>query len=121
MQLKIARLCLDCDEVHDAQQCPVCASEAFAYLTRWVPAPERRMRPRPTTSPAADVYRELTSPNLARRGRLLTRSALGVTAIAVAGWIWRWNKDQRKEQRGTATGQSPEPVVNGEGDQTLNE
>jgi len=120
MQLQIARLCLDCDEVHSAEHCPVCASEAFAYLTRWVPAPERRMQPRPTTSPAADVYRELTSPNLAapRRGRLLTRSTLGVAAIAVAGWIWRWNKDRKKEQRGTATGHSPEPVVNGERDQT---
>src|SRR5712691_10077714 len=119
MQLVIARLCLDCDEVHSAQHCPVCASEAFSYLTRWVPAPERRMRLRPTTSPDADVYRELTSPNLAapRRGRLLTRSALGVTAITVAGWIWRWNKDRKKEQR-VATDQSPEPVVNGEEDQT---
>src|SRR5947209_8012658 len=113
MQLQIARLCLDCDEVHSAQHCPVCASEAIAYLTRWVPAPERRRRPRPTTSPAADVYRDLTSPNLAAsgRGRLLTGSALGVTAITVAGWIWRWNKDRKKEQCGTATGQSPEAVA----------
>jgi hypothetical protein len=91
MQLKIARVCLDCDEVHDAQHCPVCASEAFAYLTRWVPAPERRMRPRPTTSPEADVYRELTAPDVAAptRGQLLKQSALGVMVIAVAGWIWR--------------------------------
>jgi hypothetical protein len=119
MQLKSARLCLNCDEVHDAQQCPVCASEAFVHLTRWVPAPERRTRPRPTTSPAADVYRELTAPDVSapKRGRLLTRSALGVTAIAVAGWMWRWNKD-RKNRRATAAGQAPEPVVNGEGNQT---
>ncbi len=39
-----ARLCLDCEEVHDAQQCPVCASETFTFMTRWVPAPERRER-----------------------------------------------------------------------------
>jgi hypothetical protein len=94
MQLRIARVCLDCDEVHDAQRCPVCASEAFAYLTRWVPVPERRMPPRPTTSPEADVYRDLTAPDLSapKRGRLLKQSALGVMAIAVAGWIWRWNR-----------------------------
>ena len=118
MQLPIARLCLDCDEVHSAQHCPVCASEAFAYLTRWVPAPERRMRPRPTTSPAADVYRELTSPDPAppSRGRLLMRSTLGVTAIAVAGRIWRWQEDRIKKQRGTGPGQSPEQAVNQEGD-----
>ena len=103
MQLQIARLCLDCDEVHSEQHCPLCASEAFAYLTRWVPVPERRMQPRPTTSPTAELYRELTSPSptTSGRGRLLTRSALGVTAITVAGWIWRWNKDRNKEQRET--------------------
>jgi hypothetical protein len=118
MQLPIARLCLDCDEVHSELHCPVCASEAFAYLTRWVPAPERRMRPRETTSPVADVYRELTSPTVAApgRGRLLTRSALGVTAIAVAGWIWRWR--DREDERDTATSQSREAVVNGESDQS---
>lgn len=43
----MARLCLDCEEVHDAQQCPVCASEVFAYVSRWVPAPERRTKTRP--------------------------------------------------------------------------
>src|SRR5258707_13392255 len=98
MQLVIARLCLDCDEVHSEQHCPVCASEAFAYLTRWVPAPERRMRPRPTTSPTAEMYRELTSPTpaLPRRGRLLARSTLGVTALAAAGWLWRWNKGRTR-------------------------
>src|SRR5262245_32500541 len=29
MQLRTARLCLDCEEVHEEQQCPVCASESF--------------------------------------------------------------------------------------------
>lgn len=115
MQLKTARVCLDCDEVHDAQHCPVCASEAFAYLTRWVPAPERRMRPRPTTSPEAEVYRELIAPDLSapKRGRFFTQGALGITVIAVAGWIWRWNERRKNGQHATATSQSPEPAVNG--------
>jgi hypothetical protein len=47
MQLGVARLCLDCEEVHDAQTCPVCASESFAFLKKWVPVDERRTRPRP--------------------------------------------------------------------------
>lgn len=95
VQLHVARLCLDCNEVHDAQGCPVCGSEAFAFLTRWVPAPERRKRPRPTTSPDADVYRELVAPAESgrQRGWLLTRGAIGVTAIALAGWLW-----QRREK-----------------------
>jgi hypothetical protein len=99
MQLKIARLCLDCDEVHQSEHCPVCASEAFGYLTRWVPSPERRMRPRATTSPAADAYRELISPVAGgpRGVRLLARSALGVTALGLAGWIWRWKRDEKNQ------------------------
>jgi hypothetical protein len=98
MQLKIARLCLDCDEVHQSEHCPVCASEAFGYLTRWVPSPERRMRPRPTNSPAADVYRELISPTPGPKGlRLLARSALGVTALGLAGWIWRRKADGKND------------------------
>jgi hypothetical protein len=37
VQLTTARLCLNCEDVHDAQTCPVCASDTFAYLSRWVP------------------------------------------------------------------------------------
>jgi hypothetical protein len=47
MQLRNARLCIDCEEIHEAQQCPMCASETFAYIGKWVAAPERRMKPRP--------------------------------------------------------------------------
>ena len=46
MQLRIARLCLNCEEIHDSQQCPLCASETFSYLKKWVPVEERRTRPR---------------------------------------------------------------------------
>ena len=54
MQLTIARVCLDCEEIHDSQQCPVCASETFAYLTRWVPRLEPKATkptPRPILAP----------------------------------------------------------------------
>ena len=52
MQLRKARLCLDCEELHDQWQCPVCASETFAFITRWMPAPERRKKPRPLSAGA---------------------------------------------------------------------
>lgn len=42
MQLRVARLCLNCEEVHDAQTCPACASESYAFLKKWVPVVERR-------------------------------------------------------------------------------
>lgn len=91
MQLRIARLCLDCDEIHDAQQCPVCASEMFAYMTRWVPAPERRQVPRETPSPRADVYAALTDEKgrTSPRGRMLKGGVLGLTAVGLVGWFMR--------------------------------
>ena len=91
MQLQIARLCLDCDEIHDAQQCPVCASETFTYITRWVPAPERRSRPRATTpSPRADLYAALTDDTArSTSGRLFKGGVLGLTALGLVGWFMR--------------------------------
>ena len=98
MQLDLARLCMDCDEVHDAQRCPVCGSETFAYITRWIPAPERRHRPRPpepSATATAATYRELLSPEPQRSAmpRWVRRGAVGLAALTAFGWAW---------QRGTA-------------------
>jgi hypothetical protein len=98
MQLHVARLCLDCNEVHDAQDCPRCGSEAFAYLSRWVPAPERRIQSRTSSSPEAEVYRELIEPAPSGRGRLLKRGAVGISVLAVAGWLWRRSDDDKKSR-----------------------
>jgi hypothetical protein len=79
MQLRRARLCLDCEEIHDAQQCPTCASETFAYLTRWVPAPERRSVPRPVqTAPVTAL--------LPRSGKMV---GLGIVGLGIWG-VTRW-------------------------------
>ena len=42
MQLRVARLCLDCDELHVADVCPICASGRYAFLSTWLPSEERR-------------------------------------------------------------------------------
>ncbi len=101
MQLHVARLCLDCQEIHDEQTCPVCGSESFGYLSKWVPAPERRAHPRPViTSPTADTYRELLTPDPARSGksRWLRPGVLGVTAVTVIGWMWRRKSHQTQRE-----------------------
>jgi hypothetical protein len=87
MQLRTARLCLDCEEVHDEQRCPSCASETFTFITRWVPAPERRNRTRPTTSPEAELYKNLLNPdaNPSMARRLLKPGMVGLTALGIAG------------------------------------
>jgi len=71
---------VDCEEVHDQQQCPVCASESFAYLTRWVPVEERRQRrARPPSAPAE---KPVTM-------RWAKRGAVGLAAIALGRWAWQ--------------------------------
>ena len=107
MQLRSARLCLDCEEVHDSNVCPVCASETFAYMTRWIPAPERRVRPRAAPDEDPDdtvpvVARPATPDDTARTRPprpvpspapagigLLKKGIVGLTAIGLAGWFFR--------------------------------
>ena len=79
MQLRVARLCMDCEELHDQQQCPVCASESFAYVSRWVPVRERRFQPRAPTAPAPQPAASRTA----------TYGVLGLAIAGVAGWWWK--------------------------------
>lgn len=52
MPLEKARLCLECDTIHDLVSCPQCGSAAFFYLATWV-KPARPPRPVPEERPAA--------------------------------------------------------------------
>ena len=79
MHLQEARLCLDCEELHTADQCPRCASDAFAFLTRWIPANERRVRPRRQSAGQP--------PSNSHRSRWLTGAA-GVAAFAAVRWLF---------------------------------
>jgi hypothetical protein len=105
MRLGVARLCLDCEEVHDTDRCPACGSETFAFLKRWVtpaalppkaqtpggqasaghdtPAPERLEQ--------MDAYEQLLKPEdqRSRKGRLIAGGALGLAALGAARLAWR--------------------------------
>ena len=104
MKLGVARLCLDCEEVHDQERCPTCASEVFAFLTRWVPRSSGRLaqstRPSPER-PELETYRQITGakPANSGKGRLLMRGALGLGVLGIAGWMW-----QRANGKPAATG-----------------
>src|SRR4029079_5959563 len=88
----VARLCLNCDEVHDQLTCPLCSSESFAYISRWVPAPERRTQPRQRPSrETADIYRQLleAKPQRVDSRRWRKRGVLVLGAAVIAGWALR--------------------------------
>ena len=73
MKLTTARLCLNCDEVHDAHACPVCVSATFVYLTRWVPRSQPASRPVVPASVAATVPQRAVND-----GRALSPIAVGL-------------------------------------------
>ena len=78
MKLVNARLCLDCEEVHEEQHCPICGSESFAFMTRWVTPADTVAEP-PAQQPRApdgverrkqlvrreqvDAYRQILEPD----------------------------------------------------------
>jgi hypothetical protein len=88
MQLRHARLCLDCEEVHTEPHCPVCASEAFTYVSRWVPAAERFAN-RLDRSGAARRRPPEPATNSFRVSRLITGGAVGFAVLAAARWLLR--------------------------------
>jgi hypothetical protein len=87
MQLNVARLCLECEEVHEAWTCPRCTSETFAYLSRWIPVPERRARPRSEETQPKRVVVAAENKPVPSRGRWLKRGAL-LAVVGLGGWLW---------------------------------
>jgi hypothetical protein len=83
MQLRAARLCANCENVHDARACPACGSGTFMYLTKWVP----------TAKPDKPAHR----PRIVRP-TLTQRIVLGSTVLGLAAfWVGRWSRRARVE------------------------
>ena len=92
MQLHVARLCLDCQEIHASSRCPACSSETFAPVSRWVPAQERRARPRTADGDeTADTYRRLLTDTAETKeaSRWPKRIAFLVAGASVGAWLWQ--------------------------------
>ena len=114
MQLRNARLCLNCEEIHAAAHCPVCASESFAYVSKWIPPEERRQEPRPAQSgprPVQGARSDQSSPGM----RWVRRGAAGVAVVAASRMLWQlsrpveWNTpDVPEDSEASDSGQSDE-------------
>lgn len=96
MHLGVARLCLDCHEVHEYDRCPACTSEAFAFITRWIKLEDAKPRTSiraDDSSPAVEkiaTYRQILQPRAKgfRVARWLRNGSLLVAAGYVARWGW---------------------------------
>ena len=121
MQLRNARLCLDCDEVHEDAHCPICASESFAFIKRWVPASERRGKARPPETgegarETVNTYKELLTATEEPRltpWQIVRGGAMGLAVLGAAGWLLRRNG-------GTAQTPSPPPPASSGNDSSRN-
>lgn len=117
MHLGVARLCLDCHEVHEYERCPHCTSEAFAFITRWIqldtPASKRtEAPPRSDAAHAAEkvnTYRQiLKSADSGTRARRWLRNG---SLLVAAGYMarWGWQLATRQMNGGAGTQKPPKP------------
>jgi hypothetical protein len=104
MHLSVARLCLDCQEIHEGDRCPVCTSEAFGFVTRWVKvdaAPRRAPnKGHAGDSSRVDSYRQILNPQPQRStaARWLRKGGLLVAAGYLARWGWHIAQNRRTSQ-----------------------
>ena len=66
IDLRKARLCLDCEMIFEGPQCPACTSQSFVPVTRWIRPTERReaKRAAPKIIPAQPKPRGLLKKSL---------------------------------------------------------
>ena len=70
--LEKARICLECDTIHDLPSCPECGSASYYYLANWI-KPHREPRPAPQPTMAEAPPGEAAPP---RKKRRLVRNVL---------------------------------------------
>ena len=104
MKLNTARLCLDCDEVHDEAQCPSCASESFAFIKRWVKAPEARAHAEEVNESRVEraaTYRALLAANNESNAtkRLVRGGVVGLAVLGAAGWLLQRNAAKNRNDQ----------------------
>lgn len=89
MPLEKARICLECDTIHDLAACPECGSASFYYLANWI---KPRHPPRPERE---KPLFELPPP---KKKRHWVRNGLMAAASIVAAYQLLFKPSRRKKQ-----------------------
>ena len=110
MHLSVARLCLDCQEVHQDDRCPTCTSQAFGFITRWVkidPPPLRiaTYEKKEGATSKVDTYRRILNPRPQRSTAAgwLRKGGLVIAAGYLARWSWRIAAHRTEAQAASTT------------------
>lgn len=90
LPLEKARICLECDTIHDLPACPECGSDTYYFLANWV-KPQHPPKPRPDSS---ELKLELPPPK--KKKRHLVRNALVLGAGLIAAYQF-WFSPSRKK------------------------
>ena len=109
MQLHTARLCFNCEDVHDQPICPACGSDSFAYHQPVDPGVgTTRADQRAPLAGTAETYRQLldTTGQTSGAKRWMTGGMVGLAAITMAGWAWR----RKAASRGEAVASTIDPL-----------
>lgn len=98
VELRRAKLCLDCEVIFDGPRCPACTSETFVPVKRWIRPTERVEAPRPAPPPAPPVS----------KSRRLLKGSLYVGLGAYGVWKMLFEPSKRRRRKPTGGGGPPE-------------
>ena len=79
--LEKARICLECDTIHDLPTCPECGCASYYYLANWI-KPHRE--PRPAPQPAAPPEPPAAAPPPKKKRQLVRNLLLGGASLLTA-------------------------------------
>ncbi len=97
VELRRAKLCLDCEAIFQGPRCPACTSESFVPVTRWIRPSERVPASPPPPPPPA--------PPVSRPRRLLKKSLyVGLGAYG----MWKMLFEPPKPRKRRPPTQPPE-------------
>jgi len=104
VDLRKARLCLDCEMIFDAPRCPACASASFIPVTRWIrPSLREIERAAPAEAPVAGGASPMKPPK-----RLLRKSVyVGLGAYGL--WKMLFEPPKPRKRRPSAPKERAEP------------